>query len=200
MVYQRGASLIYPDKWERFLAPIPEAERGDLIGAYRRRLTGPDRALQIEAARAWSLWEGETITLLPDARMSTSFGQDEFALAFARIENHYFTHAGWMDEGQLIRDAGRLRSIPGVIIHGRYDMACTAQNAWDLHKAWPEAELRISGRRRALPTPEARILQEPDCARPIASASRGSLDPGTDIALRYDPARRAADHRGSTSR
>jgi proline iminopeptidase len=141
--YQRGASLIYPDKWERFLAPIPEAERGDLIGAYRRRLTGPDRALQIEAARAWSLWEGETITLLPDARMSTSFGQDEFALAFARIENHYFTHAGWMDEGQLIRDAGRLRSIPGVIIHGRYDMACTAQNAWDLHKAWPEAELRI---------------------------------------------------------
>jgi proline iminopeptidase len=111
--YQSGASQIYPDKWERFLAPIPEAERGDLIAAYRRRLTGPDRAVQIEAARAWSLWEGETITLLPDAQLSKSFGEDEFALAFARIENHYFTHAGWLDEGQLIRNASRLRSIPG---------------------------------------------------------------------------------------
>ena len=141
--YQRGASLVFPDKWERFLAPIPPEERGDLIAAYRKRLTAADPAVRMEAARAWSLWEGETITLLPDPDMSVSFAKDEFAVAFARIENHYFTHAGWLEEGPLIRDAGRLKGIPGVIIHGRYDMACPTQNAWDLARAWPEAELHI---------------------------------------------------------
>lgn len=141
--YQHGASLVFPDKWERFLAPIPEAERGDLISAYRQRLTDPDRQARVEAARAWSLWEGETITLLPDAAISEQHDEEAFALAFARIENHYFVHRGWLEEGQLIRDAGRLRGIPGVIVHGRYDMACPAQNAWDLHCAWPEAELHI---------------------------------------------------------
>jgi proline iminopeptidase len=141
--YQRGASLLFPDKWERFVAPIPESERADLIGAYRKRLTDPDREVRLAAARAWSLWEGETITLLPDPTFSEIFSGDEFAIAFARIENHYFVHNGWLDEGQLIRDAGRLRDIPGVIVHGRYDAACPAQNAWDLHRAWPEAELHI---------------------------------------------------------
>ena len=141
--YQHGASLIFPDKWERFIAPIPESERGDLITAYRRRLTHRDRAVQLEAARAWSLWEGETITLLPDAEVSDAFAKDDFAIAFARIENHYFVHRGWLDDGQLIRDAGRLRSIPGVIVHGRYDMACPASTAWDLHRAWPEAEFHL---------------------------------------------------------
>jgi len=141
--YQSGASQIFPDKWERFLAPIPGPERDDLIAAYRRRLTDPDRAVRLEAAKAWSLWEGETITLLPDAGLSTTFGEDDFAVAFARIENHYFSHAGWLEEGQLIRDAHRLRGIPGVIVHGRYDMACPAQTAWDLHLAWPEAEFHL---------------------------------------------------------
>jgi proline iminopeptidase len=141
--YQEGASWLFPDKWERFMAPIPEAERGDLIAAYRRRLTHPDRAVRLEAARAWSLWEGETITLLPDAALSEHFARDEYALAFARIENHYFVHAGFMEEGQLIRDAHRLRGIPGVIVQGRYDVATPAATAWALHRAWPEAEFHL---------------------------------------------------------
>ncbi len=141
--YQFGVSEMFPDKWERFLAPIPEAERGDLMAAYRKRLTGVDRQAQVEAAKVWSLWEGETITLLPDAYVSSHHAEDEFALAFARIENHYFVHAGWLEEGQLIRDAGRLRDIPGVIVHGRYDMPCPLRYAWELHKAWPAAEFHI---------------------------------------------------------
>ena len=96
-----------------------------------------------EAARAWSIWEGETITLLPDPETSDKFGEDDYALAFARIENHYFVHAGWLEEGQLIRNAGRLKGIPGVIVHGRYDMPCPAKYAWALHKAWPEAEFHL---------------------------------------------------------
>jgi proline iminopeptidase len=141
--YQEGASRIFPDKWELFLEPIPEAERGDLIAAYRNRLTSPDRAIRAEAARAWSTWEGSTITLLPDPLLATRFGQAEFADAFARIENHYLVHGGWLEEGQLLRDAGRLKGIPGVVIHGRYDMACPAENAWALHRAWPDAEFHM---------------------------------------------------------
>jgi proline iminopeptidase len=138
--YQFGVSEMFPDKWEQFLAPIPVEERGDLMAAYRKRLTGSDRQAQIEAARAWSIWEGETITLLPQPEVSGKFHQDGFALAFARIENHYFVHAGWLEEGQLIRDAHKLKGIPGVIVHGRYDMPCPARYAWQLHKGWPEAE------------------------------------------------------------
>jgi proline iminopeptidase len=138
-----GASLVFPDKWERFLAPIPEAERFDMISAYRRRLTGDDHETRIEAAKAWSVWEGETVTLLPDPAIVGQHGGDDFALAFARIENHYFHHAGWLEEGQLIRDARRLKDIPGVIVQGRYDMATPAVTAFDLHRAWPEAELHI---------------------------------------------------------
>jgi proline iminopeptidase len=141
--YQEGASNLFPDLWESFLAPIPPAERGDLVAAYRKRLTGNDPKAQIEAARAWSIWEGSTIKLLPSKQNSTSYGQDQFALAFARIENHYFTHGGWMDDGQLIRDAGKLKDIPGVIIQGRYDVCTPAITAWELHKAWPEAEFVI---------------------------------------------------------
>lgn len=141
--YQFGVSEMFPDKWERFIAPIPEAERGDMMAAYRKRLVGPDRKAQVEAAKAWSLWEGETITLLPEPSTSDAFGEEDYAIAFARIENHYFVHAGWLEEGQLIRDAHRLRGIPGVIIHGRYDMPCPAKYAWQLHKAWPEAELHL---------------------------------------------------------
>lgn len=141
--YQEGASLLFPDKWERFLAPIPPAERGDLISAYHRRLTGADAAARLEAARAWSLWEGETLTILPDPALTVQHGDDDFALAFARIENHYFVHGGWLEPGQLIRDAHRLRAIPGVIVQGRYDVATPAVTAWDLHRAWPEAEFHL---------------------------------------------------------
>lgn len=138
--YQDGASWLFPDKWERFLEPIPPDERGDLIGAYHRRLTGDDVAVQIAAARAWSLWEGETITLLPNAAFTDQHSGDAFALAFARIENHYFVNKGFVVEGQLIDEATKLRGIPGIIIQGRYDMATPAKTAWDLHRVWPEAE------------------------------------------------------------
>lgn len=137
--YQEGASWMFPDKWERFLEPIPEEERGDLMAAYRRRLIHEDPAIRQEAAKAWSLWEGETITLLPDQNYSDQFGDGHYALAFARIENHYFVNEGFFEEGQLIRDAHKLKDIPAVIIQGRYDVATPAKTAWDLHKAWPEA-------------------------------------------------------------
>ena len=141
--YQFGVSEMFPDKWERFQAPIPEGERGDMIAAYHKRLTSDDLAVQMEAARAWSLWEGETITLLPNPALSAAHGEDHFSLAFARIENHYFVHGAWLEDGQLLRDAGRLRGIPGVIVHGRYDMPCPARYAYALHKAWPEAEFHL---------------------------------------------------------
>ena len=138
--YQEGASWLFPDKWERYLAVIPPAERHDMMAAYRRRLTGADPAALLAAAKAWSLWEGETLTLLPNAAMSMQHGEDRYALAFARIENHYFVHAGWLEEGQLLRDAARLADIPGVIVQGRYDVATPAATAWALHRAWPRAE------------------------------------------------------------
>ena len=141
--YRFGVSEMFPDKWDGFLAPIPPDERSDMIGAYRRRLTGDDRAVRIAAAKAWSLWEGETITLLPNEGYSASFADGEFALAFARIENHFFFHNCWLEEGQLIRDAERLAGIPGVIIHGRYDMPCPLRYAWELHKSWPGSRLQI---------------------------------------------------------
>jgi proline iminopeptidase len=141
--YQEGASWLFPEKWARFLAPIPADERGDLMAAYRRRLIGPDRQAQLEAAKAWSLWEGETITLLPNAELTAQHGGDDFALAFARIENHYFVNGGFFEEGQLIRDAGRLKGIPGAIIQGRYDVATPARTAWELHQAWPEASFTL---------------------------------------------------------
>lgn len=141
--YQSGASLLFPDKFAKFLAPIPVEERGDMIAAYRKRLTGDDAAVRIACAKAWSLWEGETVTLLPDPAILGQHGGDAYALAFARIENHYFTHAGWLEEGQLIRDAHRLKDIPGVIVQGRYDVATPAVTAFDLHAAWPQAELHV---------------------------------------------------------
>lgn len=141
--YQEGASWLFPDKWERFQAPIPEAERGDMMAAYRRRLTDPDRAVRVEAAVAWSVWEGETLTLRPAPALSAQHADEEYALAFSRIENHYFVHGGWLEEGQLIRDVERIRHIPTVIVQGRYDAATPMRTAWDLHRAWPEADFRL---------------------------------------------------------
>ncbi|MFA7414802.1 MAG: prolyl aminopeptidase [Rhizobium sp.] len=141
--YQFGVSEMFPDKWERFCAPIPDTERHEMMAAYRKRLTGTDREEQLRCAVAWSSWEGETITLLPNPDYSDHFYDPEFALAFARIENHFFVHAGWLEEGQLLRDAVKLKDIPGVIIHGRYDMPCPAKYAWALHKAWPKADFHL---------------------------------------------------------
>ncbi|CNE96682.1 prolyl aminopeptidase [Yersinia nurmii] len=141
--YQDGASRFFPDKWQRVLSILSEEEQKDVIAAYRKRLTSPDRAVQLEAAKLWSLWEGETVTLLP-TKSSASFGEDDFALAFARIENHYFTHNGFLThDNQLLDDVPLIRHIPTVIVHGRYDMACQVKNAWDLAHRWPEAKLHI---------------------------------------------------------
>jgi proline iminopeptidase len=141
--YQAGASSLFPDQWESFLVPIPEAERGDLVAAYHRRLTSDDASLQLEAAKAWSGWEGATITLLPDPKLMDEHLSDAFAIAIARIENHYMVNRGWVEEGQLIRDAAKIRHIPGVIVQGRYDACTPPVTAWDLHRAWPEAALHI---------------------------------------------------------
>jgi proline iminopeptidase len=140
--YQGGAAWLFPDLWENFLAPIPEAERDDLVGAYHRRLTGEDPVVRLETARAWSLWEGATITLMPND-LAAEFGDARYALAFARIENHYFTHLGWLGENQLIDEAHRLAGIDGVIVQGRYDVATPVRSAWRLAKAWPRARLEI---------------------------------------------------------
>lgn len=142
-LFKGGASEIFPDKWEEFLAPIPEQERGDLVAAYRRRLTSDDPAEQLAAAKAWSKWEANTVTLLPDPHVIEEHSEDHFAIAIARIENHYMVNKGWLEEGQLIRDAGRLRGIPAVIVQGRYDCCTPPVTAWDLSQAWPEAELNI---------------------------------------------------------
>ncbi|MEG3350176.1 prolyl aminopeptidase [Novacetimonas hansenii] len=141
--YQEGASWLFPDRWERFIAPIPPDERDDLIAAYRRRLTGPEGEERDRAALAWSLWEGETLTLLPVPDIAAQHADIRYALAFSRIENHYFVHGGWLEEGQLIRDVGLIRHIPTVIVQGRYDVATPMRTAWDLHRAWPEATFRL---------------------------------------------------------
>jgi proline iminopeptidase len=142
--YQRGCDAIYPDAWEKYLDPIPPAERGDLLSAYHRRLTSADAEVRQAAARAWSVWEGTTSFLYEDPAHIASSGEDTFALAFARIECHYFVHGGFFEcDDQLLRDAGRLRDIPAVIVQGRYDVVCPLRSAWDLHRAWPEADLRI---------------------------------------------------------
>ncbi len=141
--YQSGASFLFPDEWEKYLAPIPAAEHDDLAAAYQRRLTDPDPAVQLEAAKAWSGWEGATVKLIPDPNLVETVTEDRYAIAIARIENHYMISRGWFDDGQLIRDAGRLKAIPGVIVQGRYDACTPAVTAWDLHRAWPEAEMHI---------------------------------------------------------
>jgi proline iminopeptidase len=142
--YQEGASFVFPDAWDAFLAPIPEAERGDLMAAYHRRLVSDDRDERVQAARAWSVWEGSTSWLLPDPAHLGSFGEDEFAEAFARIENHYFVNGGFFRHpDQLLDDVDRIRHIPAVIVQGRYDMCCPMTTAWDLHRRWPEADFQV---------------------------------------------------------
>jgi proline iminopeptidase len=143
--YQGGCHRLFPDAWEKYLAPIPAVEHGDLISAYHRRLTSPDEATRLAAARAWSVWEASTSFLRQDPDFIDSHEDPHFALAFARIESHYFVNGGFFDdENQLLRDAHRLHGIPGVIVHGRYDIVCPLQNAWELHKAWPDSKLVIS--------------------------------------------------------
>ncbi len=138
-----GASSLYPDGWDEFVAPIPEGERGDLVAAYQRVLTGDDEAAKLVAAKAWSMWEAVTVTLLPSAETEQHFTDPAVAIAVARIENHYMANKGWLEEGQLLRGAEKLRGIPGVIVQGRHDCCTPPRAAWALKKAWPEVELNI---------------------------------------------------------
>src|SRR5438445_2086993 len=143
--YQEGASWIFPDVWEEFLKVIPESERGDMVSAYYRRLTSDDEKVRVEAARAWSIWEGSTSKLLFDYESIERFADPQFALAFARIECHYFmNNCFFPTENYLIENVGKIRKIPGMIVQGRYDVVCPMTSAWDLHRAWPEAELHIT--------------------------------------------------------
>lgn len=142
--YQQGCSWIYPDAWEPYWQLIPEAERHDMVAAYHRRLTSDDPAVRRAAAQAWSVWEGSTSKLFPSKDLVSRFAGDRFADAFARIECHYFINKGFLrSDNQLIEDAHRIRHIPGVIVQGRYDVVCPLRSAWDLHRAWPEAQLQI---------------------------------------------------------
>ena len=164
--YQEGCSWIHPDAFEAYLAPIPEQERGDMMSAYYKRLTSDKRDVQLEAARAWSVWEGTTLSLLHDEERVKHFSQGDYALAFARIECHYFVHKGFFEtDGQLIANAHLLKGIPGVIVHGRYDVVTPLKSAWELARAWPEAELKI--------VPDSgHAMTEPGIVHELVSATR----------------------------
>jgi proline iminopeptidase len=142
--YQEGASKIYPDEFDAYRDHIPSQERGDLMGAYYKRLTSDDAQERQAAAKTWSIWEGMTSRLIPDSSAREKFGEDAFADAFARIECHYFMHGGFFEQDdQLLARVEKIRHIPCFIVHGRYDVVCPLENAWELKKAWPEAELKI---------------------------------------------------------
>ncbi|QPZ37646.1 prolyl aminopeptidase [Paramicrobacterium chengjingii] len=141
--YEGGAAALFPDLWERFVEPVALQDRNHMVQAYAELLADPDPEVHVPAARAWSEWESSTITLRRDESKVASFTEPAFATAFARIENHYFMNRGWFEEGQLIRDAGKLSDIPGVIVQGRYDVCTPPMTAWELHRAWPEADLQI---------------------------------------------------------
>lgn len=168
--YQYGASVLFPDQWERFLAPIPVAERDDLLGAYHRRLTGDNDEAMLEAARAWSYWEGATCHLLPDPAHTLPFEQTKFAIALARIEAHYFVNAGFFEnEDQLLDGVDRIRQIPAVIVQGRYDVVCPMETAWELVARWPEATFRLVDE-------AGHSAYEPGIAHELISATDGFLE------------------------
>ena len=142
--YQRGASAIFPDAWEKYLEPIPTAERGDLLRAFHRRLTSDDPAVRMAAAKAWSIWEGTTSCLFQNRDLIDKTAGGELALALARIECHYFMHDAFINGARdLVRNVDRIRKIPATIVQGRYDVVCPMETAWELHRAWPEADFRV---------------------------------------------------------
>lgn len=164
--YQEGCSWLFPEAFESYQSVIPSGERDDMIAAYHRRVTNPDPEIRMTAAKAWSIWEGTTLSLLQDPDRVRHFGADHYALAFARIECHYFVHGGFFEcDGQLLRDAHRIRNVPGVIIHGRYDVVTPVKNAWDLKRVWPRAGLHI--------VPDAgHAMSEPGIVHELVSATR----------------------------
>ncbi len=170
-LYQRvevgGARFIFPDEWERYVAPIPDAERGDFVAAYYKRLTSSDPRVRLDAARTWSIWEASTSTLLQDPRLMAKFEDAQTALAFARIECHYFVNRGFLNsENQLLQNVGRIRHIPAVIVQGRYDVVCPMESAWELHRAWPEADFII------VPDAGHSAFESGNCRAQVAATDR----------------------------
>ena len=141
--YQEGASRIFPEAWQDFIKPIPPDQRHDMVSAYYIRLTGDDELARMAAAKAWSIWEGRTATLKQSKAVINHFGKTHTALSLARIECHYFMNNAFLEDNQLLRDAHKLKDIPGVIVQGRYDVICPMESAWELHQAWPEAEFHV---------------------------------------------------------
>ena len=165
--YQEGASRLFPEAWQQYLEPIPREERDDMVGAYYRRLTSSDRAERIQAARAWSMWEGSTSRLVPDAELIKRTGDEAFAEAFARIECHYFINGGFFQEdGQLLKNIDRIKHIPATIDQGRYDVVCPAESAHDLHQAWPSSNLVIAPQ-------SGHSALEPEITTHLLAATRG---------------------------
>ena len=143
--YQNGANHIFPEAWEPYWNHIPAEERHDMVSAYYRRLTSPDPKVRLAAARPWSIWEGSTSYHLPKKENLDHFEGDDFALAFARIECHYFINRVWLKhDNQILEDIHKIRHIPTEIVHGRYDVVCPVENAWDLKCAFPESILHIT--------------------------------------------------------
>jgi proline iminopeptidase len=142
--YQAGCHMLFPDYWEAYVKPIPESERGDMVAAYYKRLAGADAEARGVAAKAWSIWEGRTSSLMHNPVLVERMAGDAFAEAFARIECHYFTHAGFLDDARaLLRNVDKIRAIRAVIVQGRYDVVCPMDSAWELHRSWPEADFRV---------------------------------------------------------
>ena len=142
--YQEGASALYPDSWEAYLAPIPKEEQGDLLNAFHRRLISNDEAIRLAAARAWSVWEASASFLIQNQDFMDKLDAPDAALAMARIECHYFVNGGFFESpNQLLENIDRIRHIPAIIVQGRYDVVCPAVTAWDLHRAWPEADFQL---------------------------------------------------------
>jgi proline iminopeptidase len=142
--YQRGASALFPDAWEKYVQPIPETERGDLLAAFHKRLLDPDPDVRMRAAKAWSIWEGTTSCMVANRALIERTEGDAVALALARIECHYFVHDAWVDPPRdLVKNVERIRHIPATIVQGRYDVVCPMETAWELHRAWPEADFRV---------------------------------------------------------
>ncbi len=161
--YQEGAHRLFPDAWEKYLEPIPHAERGNLMEAYYKRLTSSDKEIRLQSARAWSQWEAATSKLLPDPQLVDHHGESEFALAFARIECHYFVNGIFVDsDNYILEQAHKIQHIPCQIVHGRYDVVCPIENAWDLKKALPQAKLHIvadAGHSAFEPSIQAQLVQ-----------------------------------------
>jgi proline iminopeptidase len=164
--YQQGASRIFPDYWSEFEAVIPVEQRHDMLAAYHRLLTGDDEIKRMAAAKAWSVWEGRTATLLPNHAVVDHFADPRVALSMARIECHYFINHAFLRPNQLLDEAARLAGIPGVIVHGRYDLICPLENAWALQRAWPDADLQV--------VPDAgHSAAEPGIAAALVAATKG---------------------------